>query len=430
MFSRWASTCVAVLVLVAATCAHAQNGQPRPLAPGVLKVIQPVLNARDSFSMPMALPGLDAPEYQPNYAAKNDTLFGQTRSIVLFRNVWQLEFGFTGLRQAKLAMTDSDGKEKTSNIWYMVYRIRNVGKSLSFEDVKEDPRFEHVNKELQKDAALQDADFIKKIMLRFSLEGWVVDENGNYNRVAYADKIRPSILRQIRNLEDPNQPLLDTLQMSASKLPLATNAEDGAVWGCAIWENVDPRVDYVSVFVSGLTNAYRIDNSADSAAALKKRTKKRTLQLNFWRPGDSVAQDQDDVNFGIPLVDDPKEQVEICRRYDLPGPLIRGYIVSEKADQNVLVMEVDGEFSLDTFESKVVQQLEDEEMPAAISKAMADAGVSIPNDVQLITNVQSRKWSFNTPQGTFILQVEPQYWEPKGKGIRFIRSLDYLWFYR
>ena len=68
--------------------------QPKPLAPGVLKVIPASIDARDSYSLPLPLQGLDALAYSPNFAPVLDTLHGQTQNVVFFRDVWQYEFGF------------------------------------------------------------------------------------------------------------------------------------------------------------------------------------------------------------------------------------------------------------------------------------------------------------------------------------------------
>ena len=108
----------------AATCFGSQ--QPKPLAPGVLKVITPTIDARDTYSLPMPLVGLDSKPFQPNFAPILDTLHGQTQNVVFFRDVWQYEFGFTGLRQAQLPLRTVNGTVN-QNVWYMIIRIRNTG---------------------------------------------------------------------------------------------------------------------------------------------------------------------------------------------------------------------------------------------------------------------------------------------------------------
>jgi len=395
--------------------AQVDSASPKPLATGVLNVIEPELDARDSFTIPLPLPGLNATEYKPNFIPMQYTLYGQTRKIVFFRDVWQYEFGFLGLRQIQV-----DGK----NVWYMVYRIRNTGKTLTYEQVKEDPRFDHIkNQGLRNKGDVKVAQFLP----RFSLEGWASEPNGQYRRVVYRDQVSPDLVKLIQHREDPNRHLLNTYEMSQTKIPVSTDPTDPGVWGVAIWKDVDPTIDYVSVFVSGLTNAYRISSKNG-----KIGFKYRTLQLNFWRPGDTAEEIKDRIDYGIPLVDDSQEQVEICRRYHLPGPVLRAYRVDKNADQNILVLEADAEISLTTFKSPFAPQLDSGTLPPALAKAFADSGISLPNDVAIATLVNGIKWRFKDAEGTdFILKIEPQYWEPTvDNSIRFIKSLDHMWIYR
>ena len=101
--------------------------QPKRLAPGVLKIIPANIDARDSFSLPMPLKGLESEKYSPNFAPVLDTVHGQSQNVIFFRDVWQYEFGFLGLRQVELPLPTDEGI-KTKNVWYLVYRIRNTGK--------------------------------------------------------------------------------------------------------------------------------------------------------------------------------------------------------------------------------------------------------------------------------------------------------------
>lgn len=397
------------------TFAQQPTNQPKPFAEGVLQVIKPALQARESYSLPMPLPGLNAKEYDPNFLPKQDTLYGQTRDIVFFRDVWNYEFAFLGLRQIEA---------KGRNIWYMVYRIRNTGATLSYEQVKEDPRFDHMKYDLKRNEKVLDVvDFLP----RFSLEGWI-GKKGDYDRVVYRDIVDVEMTKIIQNHEDPNRPLLNTYEMAMAKIPLAKSESDPGVWGVAIWEDVDPRIDYVSVYVSGLTNAYQIERSRDGKIGFKYRT----LQLNFWRPGDIEEEVKDEVDYGIPLVDDPREQIEICRRYDLPGPVLQAYRVDENANQDVLVFEVDGEVSLKDFKSPLVAELDAGKLPDSVKRTFADTGYPLPNETKVESLVPGVKWRIQDGSGQlFILEMEPQFWEPSfGKTIRFIKSLDHFWIYR
>ncbi len=83
-------------------------------APGVLQKIPGNLDPRDSYSLPMPLPELNATNYEPSYVPKKDTLYGQSRRVVMFRDVWEYEFSFLGLRQANLLVPDrKDGPDST-----------------------------------------------------------------------------------------------------------------------------------------------------------------------------------------------------------------------------------------------------------------------------------------------------------------------------
>lgn len=432
-FSKQRRLLILALALTTMVCQDANSqiiqgdrvrGKAKPLATGVLQVIPPDLDARDSHSLPLVLPGVNAKEYDPNFAAKKDTLYGSTRNIVFFRDVWNYEYAFLPLRQ-----TSIDGR----NVWYMIYRIRNTGATLTYEQVKE--KFDHIKFDLRRN----EKEIIdKKFLPRFSLEGWVTQQ-GKYDRVTYRDQLNPRFVKIIQSREDRNRPLLNTIEMSRTEIPMAKNSTDPGVWGVAVWEDIDPRIDYVSVFVNGLTNAHRINQASDGKIGMKYRT----LQLNFWRPGDTQDEIRDDIDYGIPMVDDPAEQVEICRRYDLPGPVFRAYRIDAKANQDVMVLETDAEMSLSTFKSALVPELDSGKLPPALAKAFADAGYSIPANVAVVSEkgddtdtsvveAATIKWKLKDSDGQeYVIRLEPQFWEPDFKGsVRFIRSLDHFWIYR
>lgn len=405
------------------------EAQVKKLAPGVLKVIPAEPDVRDSYSLPTALPGLTSSSFEGNYVSGRDTLHGQTRNIVFFRDVWQYEFAFLGLRQLCFRQNNQFGHR---NIWYMVYRVRNTGANLTYEEVKEDPRFSHMKADLKRD----DSAFTRneKFLPRFTLRGWAQTGKNQFEEVAYRDQVSPRVLRKIQAVEDPDTRLLDTVEMMRTQLPVTKSANGAGAWGVAIWENVNPSIDYVSIDVHGITNAFRITRGAEGEIGFKRKT----LQLNFWRPGDIVMQHDDRVRYGIPLVDDVSRQIRICERYHLPGPIIRGYEVSEQANQNVLVAEVDAETSLVNLKSNLIEQLDAgktrgipwSKAPEQLRKAFGDAGISIPDKTKVAQVIEGKKWSLKFDETEYVISVEPQFWEPQFGGIRFIKSLDHAWVYR
>ena len=116
--------------------------------------------------------------------------------------------------------------------------------------------------------------------------------------------------------------------ITISEVPIAKSDDmiDNSVWGVVTWTNIDPRIDYFVVFVQGLTNAYRFE---DPAGAYKtgdlpgtgRRLLKKTLQLNFWRPGDTVDPNEEEIQFGARLDPDPDEQQKILTEYGLDKPV-------------------------------------------------------------------------------------------------------------
>lgn len=409
--------------------------EPRPLAPGVLEVVEPFLDARDSYSVPMRMPDLAAEAYQGYYTPQSQTLHGQTRHVILFRNVWQVEFATTGLRQIQLAYRRPDGSTENRHYWYLVYRLRDSGKSLSYEDVSKEGAFEYIRKELRFDVSKTDRALGPgKVLPAFTLEGWVTDADGARTLVSYRDQYLPEVVREIQRVEDPNIRLYDQQEISTTEIPLAETGSSPGVWGAAVWEGVDPRVNYVSVFVKGLTNAWQIDPASRGAATMAEtRILHKTLQLNFWRPGDEVLQHRDDVHYGIPLVDEPAEQIEICRRYRLPGPVLRVMAQDDLTQQEVFLTEVDGEVDLADLNSPLVAQLDQGEVPESLAAALADFGIEIPAG-GLQTDIPGRWWTFKIDvdgvQKTCRIRLQPQFWEKDGDGIRFIRSLENFWIYR
>jgi hypothetical protein len=379
----------------------------------------------------MTMPDLQAPSYDPIFLSKKDTLERLGQRVVFFHNVWEYEFSFVGgLRQAVLNVPDLATNTTTQkNIWYVVYRIRDRGNTVTYEQVQQSPRLNYVLSDLRKDEPIPAE---KKFFLpQFYLEGFVIsDPKDGYHAVKYHDKIIPMALRQIQRRHDPSLTLLDPIQMSQTSIPLAKSDADGGVWGVALFEDVDPRIDFVNLKVEGLSNAFRIPNAADQPNLRK------TLQLNFWRPGGIANEAKDLVDYGIPLVDDPQKQVLITERYNLPGPvLLCYYIHPDAADRRVLIAEVDAEINLKDFTSALSPSLDKGQLPEKMVQALALAGVEVDRAVALDEVVPGKRWSFSQGSDRFELILEPQYWEPvfekqQPPRIRFIKSLDYLWIYR
>jgi hypothetical protein len=193
---------------------------------------------------------LDAKRWDSNYIAQKDTLYGMSQRVILFRDVWEFEFSFVGqLRQARLLVPDAKtGTATPKNVWYLLYRIRDTGKTLTYEKVKLNPEFEHIKHELRRDKSIPAGE--KFFLPRFQLEGWVVaDPKIGYQKVTYADKVSPMVLRQIQRREDPELKLLDPIALMNTKIPLAKSDSDGA-FGESPFSRMWIRELITSVFMS------------------------------------------------------------------------------------------------------------------------------------------------------------------------------------
>ncbi len=411
--------------------AQERGGLPRPLAPGVLKMYSPQIDARDTFSIPMAMPELKPAAYEGNLTAQAETLRGSTRDIVFFRDVWQLEFATLGLRQIKLSFKAPDGAVQNRHYWYLVYRVRNLGKSISYDEVKQEVVFPYVISEAKIDAATTKPDLMPRTFSpTFELTGWVADGKGEYEPIAYRDQYLPLVAKEIQKLEDPNQRLFNSLEIGDVEIPLSRTETDPGVWGVAVWEEIDPRVNYVSVRIKGLTNAYRIVATADG----KIDVVNKILQLNYWRPGDGAQQERDFVAYGIPYTDSFREQVGITKRYELPGPQVLAFQVNELAGREVHITEIDAEVNLDDFSSPVVASLDDGKLPESLINNLKLYGYEVSESTPVTQVIDSTMWQFQLDvdgkKQKWVLKLEPQFWEPQGKGIRFLKTLDHLWIYR
>jgi hypothetical protein len=77
------------------------------------------------------------------------------------------------------------------------------------------------------------------------------------------------------------------------------------LWGVAMWEEVYPRIDRFSIYVYGLTNAYKWKDEPgaykpNDAIGVGRTLARKTLKLNFWRPGDEYFEHEDEIRYGYP----------------------------------------------------------------------------------------------------------------------------------
>ena len=301
---RYALSC-ALLALVGVSTVHGQAPSPavsaarttrqpvasstspdryRKLDPDALITVPPSAQISDTVSTRNFLNDLKsvgggkALAWKPQYLAESATLAFQAESAEVRRAIWSLEFSFKPVRLIEVPVQGINGETAAKQAWYMMYRVRDLGGHLNPTEDKKTGLFKAV-----KTDKLADPYFFRPTFELYSHEF----------KKCYKDEHAPDVVEAVRRREDPNRELLSTRQMAVAKL--GKGAEH---WGVAVWnarQEVDPRIDFFSIYVRGLTNAYAEQNAADAIKPLPK-----TLQVNFWRPGDSIGLDESEFRYGLP----------------------------------------------------------------------------------------------------------------------------------
>lgn len=276
------------------------------LAPGVLRTIPWDPQNHETYTGPITLP-IPAPDWTPNFFPESETLAEMSKHVVLRRPVWNFEFSFKPLRMIEIDMPNAEGRIEKKLIWYMVYRLRYLGEDLKLSEQKTGfggdlfPATETVPPSAPRR-------FYPKFLLSET------QELGK----SYLDRVIPAAKQPVFDrefsadrTENPGGKLYNSVEVSTIDIPVSTERDSKEVWGLVTWENVDPRVDYFSLYIAGLTNAFVMDVQDGKPGPLLHKT----LKLNFWRPGDSVDENEEEIQFGIPVEPMPEERVEMLKRY-------------------------------------------------------------------------------------------------------------------
>jgi hypothetical protein len=236
----------------------AAAGGFRRFAPGVERSIDPETRKEETFSWHdmMGLLKLD-----PQYGYR-DKVYPRNlaKGVKIPHDVWGLQFNYRPIRFIQVDLPDSAGNVQQKTIWYLVYSVRNNGD----KPVRFSPRF----------------------LLH-------THESDQY----YPDRLLATAKQPIQRREDPRRGLLNSVEISDQEILPSTETEDNSVWGLATWRDIDPAADRFSIYVQGLTNAYKIETDQDGNW---KRYARKTLQLNFWRPGDEFYEHEGEIRLGIP----------------------------------------------------------------------------------------------------------------------------------
>lgn len=279
-------------------------------AAGVVTVIPPAPDPKETFDGPLTLQSMiDAhpeiswaatgnhPDGKPHFDPRSRTLEEMLKQVIYRREIFCFEISFKPLRQIYLDIPRPDGKMQRKLVQYMVYRVRYLGGDMRpAADNLDEPIFKRIESVSYPS---------RRFFPMFVLED---RETGQQ----YIDEILPTAVNRIAIREQITAPLHNSVDISRIKIPRTEDSEAPGVWGVATWVDVDPNIDYISVNVFGLTNAFEQDGEGVDAPYRRK-----ALMLNFYRPGDAMDQISDRVRFGVPAYDDAEEQAYVLKKYGL-----------------------------------------------------------------------------------------------------------------
>ena len=295
---RAGGACRAGLALLLAAAAIFPAGAAEPtgyrrLAPGVLTVIPADRSGDDALlraDIPEITAGLGDLAWEPKQSPVGATLVEQGRNRDFPRDIWALEFAFKPPRQIDVDVPARDFRMQRKRVWYLLYRVKNSGARRIVMADGDATR-------LRSETVQQPVRFLPHFVLE-SVEGLSKQEGALAFR-AYLDRVVPGAVAAIREREDTRLDLHDSARMSERDL-----APGEERWGVAVWEDVDPRIDFFSIYARGLTNAIRwrpradATFAADSVPVTGEEHVLESLRLDFWRPGDDATSLNDEMSVG------------------------------------------------------------------------------------------------------------------------------------
>jgi len=192
--------------------------------------------------------------------------------------MWVYETHFKKIRMLRTMVTDpKTGKRRLEFIWYLVFKV--VNRDLN--------RFVDTTDTLPQN--VEDAQPQELFLPELTL---VTDDNNKL--VIYDDVVLPEVQAEIAKRERLDQPLLNTVQLVGSILPIAAEGEpEKVLYGVAIWRGVDPKTDFFRVFLTGFSNGYQLAKGPDGKPLLLRKT----IVQEFWRPGDEFEQEEVEIRF-------------------------------------------------------------------------------------------------------------------------------------
>lgn len=209
-----------------------------------------------------------------------------------YPDLWIHEIQFKPIRYVRMNVVDPKTREVSRElVWYMVYRL--IPRDYTeLAGNSQDALLAKLND--PNTAPANDIDAVRAASLQ--IPRFVLQTNDQGSEQTYVDEVNLEIQRRVFQREFREEvsglPLLNSVE-AITEIPEPVSTADPAplakaIYGVAVWRNVDPETDFLTVYMTGLSNAYRITMAADSGMTVQEKV----VVQKFGRPGDRFLQDE------------------------------------------------------------------------------------------------------------------------------------------
>lgn len=238
--------------------------------------LQSALTATTIFSTALSLP-------EPSFSAPaaGVELKAPILSTADERNrqpdIWVMEITLRPLRLVRVELPDlKNDTTKERLVWYLCYKA--------------------VNRPIEVKASTVDLSPTDKILAQktqvFVPEFTLVTDDTD-PKISYIDRVMPAAQPAINKKE--RGVYLNSIEVVGPVPPVVPYDKPAGeeIRGVAMWRGVDPAADRLTLYMTGFSNGYVVTKAPDDTEMVWRKT----LIQQFWRPGDSIDQDEREIHY-------------------------------------------------------------------------------------------------------------------------------------
>lgn len=188
-------------------------------------------------------------------------------------DIWAMEVNFKPVRMIQVDVTNpKTGKTSRELVWYLAYRAL-IRSSSGISDAGK-----------PEDRPIFVPDFLFVVESRRGIE-------------KYEDRILPAAQAAINKRERIDYKNSVEVVGPLPKITPDRSRVLKSLDGVAMWTGIDPDVVNFTIYMSGFSNGYKVEQGPNGEEVVLRRT----LAQKFWRPGDRFDQHEEEIR----LKDDP-----------------------------------------------------------------------------------------------------------------------------